>query len=236
MMFKNFNPFFVSLMLILVSCGQETKDYTRLVDVFIGTQDDGNTFPGVSVPFGGVQLSPDTRLDPKAHKAYSYSDSLIYGFSHTHLNGVGEPEYKDVLFMPFSAEMLPLDPDNNFFSSSFSHKNEHAGPGYYSVKLNNGIKVDLTATTRCGFHKYTFSEPQEALFIDLSYPDGAEDLYLRKVSDREIEGMRRSHGWAYDQYVYFVARFSKSIDAFFVSDNGKFFAKKNSARSSSLKA
>jgi len=237
-MFKKFSPFFVLLFfsVIIMSCGDKGRDYTKQVDVFIGTQDDGNTFPGVSVPFGGVQLSPDTKLDPKAHKAYSYSDSLIYGFSHTHLNGVGEPEYKDILFMPFIVRNLPDVPDNNFYAASFSHDNEHAGPGYYSVKLNNGIDVQLTATERCGFHKYTYPASRQGVFIDLTYPDGAEELYIKKVSDYEIEGLRRSHGWAYKQYVYFIARFSKPIESLLTSVDGKKFVKKDFTDGKSVKA
>ena len=238
MMFKNFNPFFVSALaaILLFSCGQPEKDYTKFVDVFIGTQDDGNTFPGVSVPFGGVQLSPDTRLDPKAHKAYSYSDTLTYGFSHTHLNGVGEPEYKDVLFMPFRADKLPSYPDNKFFAASFSHENEHGEPGFYSVKFKNGIDVKLTASERCGFHSYSFPKGKHGLFIDLTYPDGAEELYIKKVNDHEVEGLRRSHGWAYNQYVYFVAKFSKPIASFLASEEGKPFKEMNSVKSKKLSA
>ena len=221
---------------VLVSCGKGVKDYTKYVDVFIGTQDDGNTFPGVGYPFGGVQLSPDTRLNPKAHKAYSYSDPLIYGFSHTHLNGVGEPEYKDILFMPFDASKMPKLPDNNFFAASFSHDNEHGEPGFYSVDLNNGIGVRLTAAPRCGFHKYTYPGKKQGVFIDLTYPDGAEELYIKKVNDHEVEGLRRSHGWAYNQYVYFVARFSKPVSSFLVSVGGKPFTEVDSAESKLLRA
>ena len=197
-------------LLFLAGCKQE-KDYTLLVDPFIGTGADGNTFPGASVPFGGVQLSPDTRLD--ACGGYASADSIILGFSHTHLNGVGEPEYRDVLFMPTTGkkQFAAGQAGGSGYRSHFDHLNESASPGYYSVLLKDyDINVELTATLRAGFHRYTFPETDSAhIVIDLVHPGGAEDLYLKKVSDTEIEGLRRSHGWAWDQYVYFVAKFSK---------------------------
>ncbi len=227
----------ISFLVILtfLSCSKKNKDYTQLVNVFIGTSGDGNTFPGVSLPFGMVQLSPDTRLDSTAHKAYSYNDSIIFGFSHTHLNGVGEPEYKDILFMPFTGLNNKSIPDN--FASTFKHEKEQAEPGYYSVKLNNKINVQLTATERCGFHKYIFPEnEQSGIFIDLAYPSGAENLFIKKISEFEIEGLRRSHGWAYNQFVYFVARFSEPISSFRISANGKTYADIDSARAKSIKS
>jgi predicted alpha-1,2-mannosidase len=229
---------FSLLILTLVSCkSNKKKDFTKLVDVFIGTESDGNTFPGASFPFGAIQLSPDTRLDPTAHKAYGYSDSIIYGFSHTHLNGVGEPEYKDILFMPFAGKKGKSIPDNNFFASGFKHENEQAEPGYYSVKLDNQINVALTVTERCGFHKYTFPRnKQQGIFIDLAYPGGAKELFITKVNEFEIEGLRRSHGWAYNQYVYFVARFSKPVTSFQTSVNKKALTDLNHAEGKSIKS
>ena len=196
------------------SQGQDLKrDYTKLVDPFIGTGADGNTFPGASCPFGGVQLSPDTQLN--ACGGYAYSDSTIIGFSHTHLNGVGEPEYRDVLFMPTTGKVhlnagIPGVKDSGY-RSAFDHQHETASPGFYSVLLKDyNIQVELTTTLRAGFHRYTFPKSDEShIIIDLVHPGGAEFLNIKKISDIEIEGLRRSHGWAWDQYVYFVARFSK---------------------------
>lgn len=223
----------------LGACSQN-KDYTLLVDPFIGTGADGNTFPGASVPFGGVQLSPDTRLD--ACGGYASADSTILGFSHTHLNGVGEPEYRDILFMPttgkkqFAAGNAVLE--SSGYSSSFDHINESASPGYYSVLLKDfDINVELTATQRSGFHRYTFPETDSAhIVIDLTHPGGAEELYLKKVSDTEIEGLRRSHGWAWDQYIYFVARFSKPFASMDLVVNDTLHSNLSEAKSQDLKA
>ena len=207
---------FLSLLLALNSTSQiavQAKDYTGRVDPFIGTGADGNTFPGASYPFGGVQLSPDTQLN--ACGGYAYSDSTIIGFSHTHLNGVGEPEYRDVLFMPTTGEVHlnagTAGMKGSGYRSAFDHQNETALPGYYSVLLKDyNIQVELTTTLRAGFHKYTFPKSNDShIIIDLAHPNGAEFLNIKKISNTEIEGLRRSHGWAWDQYVYFVAKFSK---------------------------
>ena len=193
----------------------QPHDYTKLVNPFMGTAADGNTYPGAAFPFGSVQLSPDTKLTGAGIcGGYYYPDSTILGFSHTHLSGVGEPEYRDILFMPTvgKVNLLPgIEKGNTSgYKSSYDHKEESASPGYYSVFLRDyKIKAELTVTQRCGFHKYTYPKSDSAhVIIDLQHPGGAEELYIKKVSTTEIEGLRRSHGWAWDQYVYFVARFS----------------------------
>ncbi len=201
-----------------VAClNSQTRNFTKLVDPFIGTGADGNTFPGASMPFGGVQLSPDTRQN--LCSGYGSADSSIVGFSHTHLNGVGEPEYLDVLMMPTTGK-IKLNAGiagvkGSGYRSAFDHKNESASPGFYSVLLKDyNIQAELTATLRAGFHKYTFPKTDSAhVVIDLAHPGGAEFLSIKRVSDTEIEGFRRSHGWAWDQYVYFVARFSKPFSS-----------------------
>jgi predicted alpha-1,2-mannosidase len=194
----------------------QSPDYAQLVNPFMGTAADGNTWPGAAYPFGSVQLSPDTKLTGAGVcGGYYYPDSTILGFTHTHLSGVGEPEYRDILFMPTvgKVQLLPgvEKGDKSGYKSSFDHLQETASPGYYSVFLKDyGVKAELTVTPRCGFHKYTFPKSDSShVIIDLVHPGGAEELYIKKVSDTEIEGLRRSHGWAWDQYVYFVARFSK---------------------------
>ena len=193
----------------------QTPDYSKLVNPFMGTAADGNTYPGAAFPFGSVQLSPDTKLTGGGIcGGYYYPDSTILGFSHTHLSGVGEPEYRDILFMPTVGKinLLPgIEKGMPGYKSTYDHKQESASPGYYAVFLKDyQVKAELTVTPRCGFHKYTYPQSDSAhVIIDLQHPGGAEELYIRKVSDTEIEGLRRSHGWAWDQYVYFVARFSK---------------------------
>lgn len=212
---------FILVFVLINSCTDKKKDYTKYVNVFIGTEGDGNTFPGATMPFGSVQLSPDTGLKgPAKFGSYKYNHNSIIGFSHTHLNGVGEPEYRDVLMMPTvgKVQLSPGDVEDTStgYRSKFDHKNENAGPGYYSVLLDDyNVKVELTSTLRAGFHKYTFPETDQAhIILDLTFPYGdAEELFIKKVSDTEIEGLRRSHGWAYDQYVYFVAKFSKPFSS-----------------------
>src|SRR5829696_3111621 len=148
------------------------KDYTSLVNPFIGTGDHGHTYPGASMPFGMMQLSPDTRMaDWDGSSGYHYSDSVIYGFSHTHLSGTGIPDYCDVLFMPFVGEPKWNSTD---YRSAFSHQNEKASPGYYEVLLDKQkIKAQLTTSTRSGMHQYTFPQvaKEGSVLIDLKWRD-----------------------------------------------------------------
>ena len=189
----------------------QTVNYETYVNPFIGTGGHGHTFPGATVPFGMVQLSPDTRIDGSwdGCSGYHYSDSIIYGFSHTHLNGTGCSDYGDIMFMPFNGES---NTDHKNYSSQFSHANEKASAGYYSVKLNNGISVDLTATIRVGLHRYTFPQNKPAhVILDLTHRDKTLESYIKITGPRTIEGFRRSEAWAKDQYIYFVAEFSEDF-------------------------
>jgi predicted alpha-1,2-mannosidase len=198
------------------------------VNPFVGTGGHGHTFPGATAPFGMVQLSPDTRLDGwDGCSGYHYSDSVVYGFSHTHLSGTGCSDYGDILLMPTTGQVKL---DNGFktgvghgYSSRFSKKTEKASPGYYSVMLDDyNVKVELTATTRAGFHKYTFpASKQSNIIIDLLHRDEVLDSKLKIVSNTEIEGFRRSKAWADDQHVYFVARFSKPFEKSGIALNEK---------------
>lgn len=186
------------------------------VNPFIGTGGHGHTFPGATVPFGMVQLSPDTRLEGwDGCSGYHYSDEFIYGFSHTHLSGTGVPDYCDLLFMPFSGDFhLNNGADGKpGYRSAFKHEQEQAEAGFYKVKLEkDDIDVELTTTTRVGFHQYTYHQgTNRGILIDLEHRDMVTDSWIRVVSDSEIEGFRQSTGWARKQSVYFVARFSKTI-------------------------
>src|SRR5829696_1809443 len=126
--------FFYLLLFVFHFNTRAQKDYTQLVNPFIGTGGHGHTYPGASMPFGMIQLSPDTRMaDWDGSSGYHYSDSVIYGFSHTHLSGTGIPDYCDLLFMPFTGK---VEWNNTEYRSSFSHKNEKAAPGYYEVMLD----------------------------------------------------------------------------------------------------
>jgi predicted alpha-1,2-mannosidase len=212
------NKFFAILLsaLLYSTALAQTTDFTRYVNPFVGTGGHGHTFPGASVPFGMVQLSPDTRMDDwDGSGGYHYSDEQIFGFSHTHLSGTGIPDYCDILFAPTIGEpeffAKKGDLSENGYASTFSHKNEKAEAGYYSVKLDEGdILAEMTATARVGFHRYTFPATNEAnLILDLKHRDKVLDSELKIVGANRIEGFRRSSSWAKDQIVYFVAEFSQ---------------------------
>ncbi len=203
------------------------EDLAKYVNPFIGTGGHGHTYPGASAPFGMVQLSPDTRLEGwDGCSGYHYSDSVVFGFSHTHLSGTGVPDYADILFMPTVGKVMlnngAEDPDKGY-ASRFSHKNEKASPGYYSNFLDDyGIKVELTASKRAGFHKYTFPAGDESnIIIDLKHRDKVIESWFRVVSNTEVEGFRRSTAWANDQYIYFVAKFSKPFKKYGIAKDDK---------------
>ncbi len=195
------------------------KDYTKYVNPFIGTGAHGHTFPGATVPFGFMQLSPDTRIDNwDGSSGYHYSDDIIYGFSHTHLSGTGIPDYCDILFSPYVSEKdffeaKPKDTKNGY-ASKFSHKNEKAEAGYYSVLLEDeNIFAEMTATKRVGLHRYTFPEKTKnaKISLDLKWRDELLEAEFKVIYKRRIEGFRRSKSWAKNQVVYFVAEFSKEF-------------------------
>ena len=173
------------------------------VNPFIGTDGHGHTYPGATVPFGMVQLSPDTRIDGSwdGCSGYHYSDKTIYGFSHTHLNGTGCSDYGDIMLMPTMGEPSF---DNKMYSSTFSHQNEKASAGFYSVKLDKyNIDVRLTTSTRVGFHEYTFNNSGQAnVILDLNHRDKLLYGDVKIIDNKTIEILRRSEAWAKDQYVY----------------------------------
>ena len=181
------------------------RDLTRYVNPFVGTGGHGHTFPGAIVPFGMVQLSPDTRLTGwDGCSGYHYSDSKVYGFSHTHLSGTGISDYGDILLLP------TVGPISGKYAAPFQHKNETATPGYYSVKLDDhNILVELTTTARVGMHRYTFPKTDDArVVLDLAHRDKLINSGF-SVKDRTILGWRRSQAWAKDQVVYFAMQFSQ---------------------------
>ena len=174
---------------------------SEYVNPFVGTAEHGHTFPGALVPFGAIQVSPDTRLDGwDGCSGYHYTDSLIYGFSHTHLSGTGCSDYGDVLITPFIGEPSI---HNEEYALSFSHKNEHASPGLYHVMLDNGIFVKLTAGQRVAMHSYTFPKKgKRGIIIDLTHRDKVIASGIT-IQDNEIIGFRRSEAWNPDQYCAF---------------------------------
>lgn len=206
------------------SCSSGKQSPVDYVDPFIGTGFHGHTYPGATVPFGAVQLSPDTRAGNwDACAGYHYDDATLKGFSHTHLSGTGCIDLGDILFRP-TTQKPDLAAENIYQPAAFSHKDEKASAGYYSVLLKDeGIKAELTATTHVGIHRYTFPSGKEAsVIIDLAHLLDNEYIYeatLEQTAANEIAGMRRTRGWTDNQYVYFVAQFSKPFKAVeFVQD------------------
>jgi len=209
----------VFIVILAFSASAQKKDFTRFVNPFIGTGGHGHTYPGPVLPFGMVQLGPDTRLTGwDGCSGYHYTDSVVYGFSHTHLSGTGIADYCDILFMPTTGQPQFK---NTEYSSGFKKKNEVASPGYYKTHLDKyNIDVELTATQRVGLHKYTFPSTEEAnVIIDLQHRDQVLDSWIEVVNDHEIRGFRRSRSWAQDQYIYFYAKFSKPFKTYGIALN-----------------
>ncbi|MBS1653930.1 MAG: GH92 family glycosyl hydrolase [Bacteroidetes bacterium] len=196
------------------------RKYTELVNPFIGTGGHGHTYPGATMPFGMMQLSPDTRLEGwDGCGGYHYTDSMIYGFSHTHLSGTGIADYCDVLVMPFTGDVKWK---NDEYRSPFSHKKEKASPGYYEVLLEkNNILARLTTTVRAGMHEYTFDKnaTQGKILVDLKHRDEVLESSIEVVNDYEIKGFRRSKSWAQNQYLYFYMKFEQPIKQYGIALN-----------------
>lgn len=207
---------FASLCFIFTNTLAQSR-LTSFVDPFVGTGGHGHTFPGAVVPFGMVQLSPDNGKGGWDWvSGYHYSSEQIAGFSHMHLSGTGIGDWLDISVMPL---LKPLQGrDTVLEPASFSHRNEKASPGYYSVRLDNGILVELTASERVGYHRYTFpanSEP--TIRFDMAFHqnwDAPVETFIKKLNDSTLIGYRYSTGWAAQQRVYFAARTSKPIQAF----------------------
>lgn len=226
----------VSMSLAVASFAQVEK-----VNPIIGTDGMGHTFPGACVPFGLVQLSPDTDTIPHnvngryQHDVYAYcagyrhSDNTIVGFSHTHMSGTGHADLGDILIMPTIGE-LRLNPGTkenpeNGYRSRFNHDTEIARPGYYEVQLTDyGVKAQLTATPRVGVHKYTFPEDKEGrIILDLNhgiYNYDGKTLWatLRVENDTLLTGCRLTSGWARTNFTYFAISLSQPIKNFGYKD------------------
>ncbi|SMO64261.1 alpha-1,2-mannosidase, putative [Saccharicrinis carchari] len=214
---------FLILASLLSACYSGSKSPYDYADPMIGTDGLGHTFPGATVPFGMVQLSPSN--DFKAWNwcsGYHYSDSILKGFAHTHLSGAGLAGLGDILFMPTTGEVkLEAGTEENpemGYRSRFSHNQEEASPGYYSVVLKDyDVNVELTATERVGFHKYT---PAQAgtlnVIIDPTHHimERVLDTGIEYISDTEMRGYKKSDGEGGERTVFFYARFSKPIIKF----------------------
>lgn len=210
---------FLFLLQTLTTFSQK-NDYAQYVNPFIGTGGHGHSFPGATVPFGMVQLSPDTRIDGSwdGCGGYHYSDPVIYGFSHTHLNGTGVSDFGDIMLMPTMGEPAL---ENKDYASAFSHKNEKATAGFYAVKLDkHNINVSLTAATRVGFHEYTFNQAGKAnVILDLNHRDKLLMGDVRIINSHTVEVLRRSEAWATDQYVFARIEFSQPMQITKVRNN-----------------
>jgi predicted alpha-1,2-mannosidase len=210
----------------VVSHSLSAQDFTQYVNPYIGTAGHAHVFLGASVPFGAVQVGADNIFRGWDWcSGYNYTDSIIRGFSHTHLSGTGMPDLGDVVLMPFTGPVKSDlgTPENPSYVSHFSHKKEKVRPGYYAVTLDDyNTQVELTATERVGFHQYHFPASQEAhLLIDLKdgIGDKATDTYLEQVDDSTLFGYRFSKGWAPDQRLFFAIRLSAPIQQLDLFDN-----------------
>lgn len=220
-----------------VAWAWQTKTPFDYVNPFIGTDNMGHTFPGAAVPFGMVQLSPETDTilynhgigyNPEVYRycsGYQYRDKTIVGFSHTHFSGTGHSDLGDFLLMPTigSVQLSPGTKDHpeNGYRSRFSHEKEKASPGYYAVTLEDyGIDAELTATERVGFHQYTFPPTDDAhLILDMTsgiynYDGKVVWASVRVENDTLVTGFRQTNGWARTRYVYFAMAFSRPVKSF----------------------
>ncbi len=195
----------------------------QYVNPMIGTGGHGHTYPGATLPFGMVQLSPDTRIDGSwdGCSGYHYSDAIIYGFSHTHLNGTGCSDFGDIMIMPF---MGKASLDNKVYSSKFYHQNEKATAGFYSVKLDNhNIDVRLTASTRVGLHEYTYNTAGQAnIVLDLNHRDILLGGEVHVINSTTIEVKRESEAWAKNQIVFARIEFSAPMKVTDIRSNGDY--------------
>jgi predicted alpha-1,2-mannosidase len=213
--------FLLSFILIFISKISDAQKLTSFVDPFLGTGGHGHVYPGATIPFGMVQLSPDNGEDGwDWSSGYHYSSKTIAGFSHTHLSGTGIGDWCDISILPMTDTSTIRREKTKF---PFSHKNESAKPGYYQVQLDNKIKCELTANKRTGFHRYSYPTNMGWLMLDMGFQinwDKTTSGSLKILNDSTIIGYRHSTGWAKGQKVYFAARFNHRFQSVtFVNDS-----------------
>lgn len=203
----------LALMMSIFGSAIFSQPVINYVNPFIGTAGHGHTYPGATLPFGMIQLSPDNGTSGWDWcSGYNYSDSMIQGFSHTHLSGTGIGDLCDISVLPMANEL----PSARIIKSRFSHLDEKASPGYYAVKLKDlNVGVELTTSLRCGFHRYTFPQSSRSLIrFDLGFAvnwDAPVECYFSKLNDTTFVGYRFSKGWADNQKVFFAVRLSKAV-------------------------
>ncbi len=204
--------YFLPLILTYSFC--TAQKLTKYVDPFLGTGGHGHTYPGATVPFGMVQLSPDNGTEGWDWcSGYHYSSDSIAGFSHTHLSGTGIGDWTDISVLPLTDTSLIHEEK---IKIPFSHANEKASPGFYSVALGNNVDCKFTTTERSGFHQYNFNSNNAWLQFDMGFRinwDKSTAGMLQLMNDSTLIGYRYSTGWAKNQRVYFAARFSSPVIA-----------------------
>jgi predicted alpha-1,2-mannosidase len=240
----NYKKILFGLSFLMLGCAtnaqkkaNEKPNLIQYVDPMIGTAKMGHTYPGATVPFGSVQLSPETdtiayglngKYNGEVYKycaGYQYEDKTIVGFSHTHFSGTGHSDLGDFLIMPTTGKLQlnsgVASKPHSGYRSAFSHTTEKAAPAYYSVLLeDHKIKAELTATTRVGMHQYTFPKSEEAhIILDLTsgiynYDKKNVWTFVRVENDTLITGYRQTNGWARTRTVYFAMSFSKPIKSY----------------------
>jgi len=243
-MIKIYKVCFLCLLLASYSCRHVSNEninrnelLAKYVDPFIGTAGHGHTYPGATVPFGMLQVSPDNGISKWDWcSGYHYSDSIMIGFSHLHLSGTGIGDLADIRLMPINKKVdISVDMksrDEVPYRSSYSHNEESASVGYYSVVLKDfNIKAELTSNLRTAFHKYTFAENDtQSVVIDLGFAinwDKSTETKISVIDDYTISGYRHSTGWAKNQKVFFVAKFSKAIIKHELVKDGAYLEKMN---------
>jgi predicted alpha-1,2-mannosidase len=237
------SQYILPVFLLTISLFCRAQKPASYVNPFIGTNEMGHTYPGASVPFGMVQLSPETDTiqysigqgyikDVYRYCAgYQYADKTIVGFSHTHFSGTGHSDLGDFLVMPTTG-FVQVNPGTaqspeSGYRSRFSHETEKASPGYYSVMLDDyNIQAELTTTARVGFHRYTFPESSQAnIILDMvsgiyNYDGKVVWSSIRVENDTLVTGYRQTQGWARERSIYFAMVFSKPIRNYGCRDDG----------------
>lgn len=222
---------FISLFCaISISMMAQKKSLTEYVNPFVGTDGYGNVYPGAQIPFGGIQISPDT--DDHFYDAasgYKYSRNTLMGFSLTHLSGTGIPDLGDFLFIPGTGEMktIPGTPEKpeGGYRSKYSHDKEWASPGYYGVDLlDYGVKAEMASACRSGIFKFTYPKSDKAfIMVDLNHTLYQNCIWsnVRQLNDSTIVGYKLIKGWGPERHVYFAAIFSCKLKNFKIMQDGK---------------
>lgn len=229
--------YFIAIIFTCLISGKLTGQsrYVQYVNPFIGTGGHGHTYPGPALPFGMIQPGPDTRLEGwDGCSGYHDTDSVVYGFSQTHLSGTGISDYGDFLLMPITG---PIKFSNSDYASPFKKQNEKASPGYYSTFLEKyKVKAEITTTRRAAMYRFTYPSANGAqMLLDLKHRDRVLDSWIEVINDREIKGYRRSKAWSKDQQLYFHLTFNRPITKTLISVDDSSPVSTSKARGKNIK-